>query len=77
MKKTVLIGLLALAATSAFAQGMFIWIAKTSDDPDKLLPGIDPSKVTGTVITAGSSTVYPVSEAIVSMFKEDGFAGQV
>ncbi len=77
MKKTVLIGLLALAATSAFAQGMFTWIAKTSDDPDKLLPGIDPSKVTGTVITAGSSTVYPVSEAIVSMFKEDGFAGQV
>ncbi len=77
MKKTASIVVLALMAASAFAQGKFTWIAATSDDPDKLLPGVDPSKVTGTVVTAGSSTVYPVSEAMVSMFKEDGFTGQI
>ena len=77
MKKTASIVVLALMAVSAFAQGKFTWIAATSDDPDKLLPGVDPSKVTGTVVTAGSSTVYPVSEAMVSMFKEDGFTGQI
>jgi len=77
MKKTVLVVALALAAASAFAQGKFTWISAKSDDPDKMLPGIDPSKVTGTIVTAGSSTVFPVSELIASMFKEDGFAGQV
>jgi phosphate transport system substrate-binding protein len=77
MKKTVLITALALMATAAFAQGKFTWIGKTSDDPDKMLPGVDPSKVTGTIVSAGSSTVYPVSEVIASMFKEDGFKGQV
>ncbi len=77
MKKIVLASALVLLAASAFAQGKFAWIAKTSDDPDKMLPGVDPTKVTGTVITAGSSTVFPVSELIASMFKEDGFKGQI
>jgi phosphate transport system substrate-binding protein len=77
MKKIALIVALTLLASSAFAQDKFSWIGKTSDDPDKMLPGIDPSKVTGTIITAGSSTVFPVSELIASMFKEDGFTGQV
>lgn len=77
MKKAVTAGLVLLLATSAFAQGKFDWISATSDDPDKMLPGVNPSKVTGTVISAGSSTVFPVSELIASMFKEDGFAGQI
>lgn len=77
MKKIALIIALTLVASSAFAQEKFVWIGKTSDDPDKMLPGVDPSLVTGTIITAGSSTVFPVSELIASMFKEDGFSGQV
>jgi phosphate transport system substrate-binding protein len=77
MKKIALIVALTLIASSAFAQDKFSWIGKTSDDADKMLPGIDPSKVTGTIVTAGSSTVFPVSELIASMFKEDGFSGQV
>jgi len=77
MKKTTLVIALVLAAASSFAQGKFTWISAKSDDPDKMIPGIDPSKVTGTIVTAGSSTVYPVSEVIASMFKEDGFMGQV
>jgi phosphate transport system substrate-binding protein len=77
MKKIALIIALTLIASSAFAQDKFSWIGKTSDDADKMLPGVDPSRVTGTIITAGSSTVFPVSELIASMFKEDGFSGQV
>lgn len=77
MKKIALIVALTLLASSAFAQDKFSWIGKTSDDADKMLPGIDPSKVTGTIVTAGSSTVFPVSEQIASMFKKDGFSGQV
>jgi phosphate transport system substrate-binding protein len=77
MKKIALIVALTLLASSTFAQDKFSWIGKTSDDADKMLPGVDPSKVTGTIVTAGSSTVFPVSELIASMFKEDGFAGQV
>jgi len=77
MKKFIIIMVLAFMAVNTFAQGKFTWISNTSDDPEKMLPGIDPSKVTGTIVTAGSSTVYPVSEVIASMFKEDGFMGQV
>ncbi|MBN2875772.1 MAG: phosphate ABC transporter substrate-binding protein PstS family protein [Spirochaetales bacterium] len=77
MKKMVTIATLLLLVTTVFAQGKFGWISKTSDDPDKMLPGVDPSKVMGTIITAGSSTVFPVSELIASMFKEDGFSGQI
>lgn len=77
LKKMVTIATLLLLVTTVFAQGKFGWISKTSDDPDKMLPGVDPSKVMGTIITAGSSTVFPVSELIASMFKEDGFSGQI
>lgn len=77
MKKTILIAALVLLATSAFAQTKFAWISRTSDDPDKLLPGVNPTLVQGTIVTAGSSTVFPVSEVIATMFKEDGFTGQV
>lgn len=77
MKKTILIAALVLLAASAFAQTKFPWISRTSDDPDKLLPGVNPTLVQGTIVTAGSSTVFPVSEVIATMFKEDGFSGQV
>ncbi|MFH2115578.1 MAG: substrate-binding domain-containing protein [Spirochaetota bacterium] len=77
MKKSLLIAALVVLAGSAFAQGKFTWLSKTSDDPDKMLPGVNPSLVSGTIVTAGSSTVFPVSEVIATMFKEDGFTGQV
>ena len=33
--------------------------------------------MSGDIITAGSSTVFPLSEAIAEQFKKDGFAGQI
>lgn len=41
------------------------------------LPEIDPSTVKGNVTTAGSSTVYPLSEAVVNLFESEGYTGQV
>jgi len=77
MKKTLLVALLVLAAATTFAQGKFTWIDPVSDDKDKILPGVNPSKVQGSIITAGSSTVFPLSEAIAERFAKEGFAGQV
>lgn len=77
MKKRLLVAMLALVASVTFAQGKFAWIDPISDDKDRILPGVNPSKVQGSIITAGSSTVFPLSEAIAERFAKEGFAGQI
>jgi phosphate transport system substrate-binding protein len=42
-----------------------------------MLPGVDPTKVKGNVVTAGSSTVYPLSEAIAGRFKKEGYTDTI
>ncbi|MFA5545662.1 MAG: PstS family phosphate ABC transporter substrate-binding protein [Sphaerochaetaceae bacterium] len=41
------------------------------------LPGVNPLKVRGNIITAGSSTVYPLSERMAERFKEEGYNGTI
>ncbi len=41
------------------------------------LPGVNPLKVRGNIITAGSSTVYPLSERMAERFKEEGYGGTI
>lgn len=41
------------------------------------LPAIDPLSLTGDVVTAGSSTVYPLAERVVEEFQADGFSGDI
>jgi phosphate transport system substrate-binding protein len=41
------------------------------------LPAVDPLAVTGDVLTAGSSTVAPLSERIAERFRDDGYAGNI
>lgn len=77
MKKTILAAALALAAFGALAQGKYGWLDSFSEDPDKILPGVDPQKVVGSIVSAGSSTVYPLSEALAERFKKEGFGGQI
>lgn len=36
-----------------------------------------PAAVTGDIISAGSSTVYPLSERMAERFKEEGYAGNI
>ena len=41
------------------------------------VPEVDPADVNGNIISAGSSTVYPLSEAIVDLFKDEGYTGEM
>jgi phosphate transport system substrate-binding protein len=41
------------------------------------LPEVDPAELSGNIVTAGSSTVFPLSEAMAARFEAEGFAGQI
>ncbi|MGC8781037.1 MAG: PstS family phosphate ABC transporter substrate-binding protein [Anaerolineae bacterium] len=41
------------------------------------LPPVDPLKVTGDIRTAGSSTVFPLSERIAERFRDEGYKGNI
>jgi phosphate transport system substrate-binding protein len=45
--------------------------------PTITLPEVDVLAAEGNVLTAGSSTVFPLSTAVAALFKEEGFAGDV
>ncbi|KGE72725.1 PstS family phosphate ABC transporter substrate-binding protein [Spirochaeta lutea] len=86
MKKALTIMSLLLLASGVFAggqnegaaaqnQGPWAWITEESDDA--LLPGVNPLLVRGDVITAGSSTVYPLAEAMAERFKNEGYPGTI
>jgi phosphate transport system substrate-binding protein len=80
MKKIAIVAVLLLVAAASLlsAQSMkkgFEWVTKQSDDP--LLPGVNPLKVSGGIISAGSSTVYPLSERIVERFADEGYKGSI
>jgi phosphate transport system substrate-binding protein len=42
-----------------------------------MLPEVNPGDVTGNIVTAGSSTVYPLSEAMADLFRSEGYAGDI
>ncbi len=55
-------------------------LAPASDSPaagDGALPDVNPLEVTGPIVTAGSSTVYPLSEAVAEMFRDEGYADNI
>jgi phosphate binding protein len=41
------------------------------------LPEVDPLEVTGDIITAGSSTVFPLTESMAERFKDEGYADNI
>lgn len=41
------------------------------------LPEVNPLEVTGDIIAAGSSTVFPLIEAIAERFTDEGYAGNI
>ena len=41
------------------------------------LPAVDPLSVTGDILAAGSSTVYPLSEHMAELFREEGYSGNL
>jgi phosphate transport system substrate-binding protein len=47
------------------------------DEAAGMLPEVDPAAVSGQVVTAGSSTVFPLTERMVLRFADEGFSGDV
>ena len=41
------------------------------------LPDVNPLDLSGAIVTAGSSTVYPLAERIAERFKDEGFSGNI
>ncbi|MBX3060731.1 MAG: PstS family phosphate ABC transporter substrate-binding protein [Anaerolineae bacterium] len=41
------------------------------------LPDVDPLAVTGDIITAGSSTVFPLTERMAERFRQEGYGGNI
>lgn len=41
------------------------------------LPEVDPLEVTGDIVTAGSSTVFPLSERMAERFQDEGYSGLI
>lgn len=41
------------------------------------LPEVNPLEVTGDIIAAGSSTVFPLTEAMAERFRDEGYAGNI
>lgn len=46
-------------------------------DEPTALPQVDPASVTGDIVTAGSSTVFPLSERMSELFQQEGYTGNV
>ena len=61
------------AGGSVMSSG-FEWVLDNDIDG---LPEVDPSLVMGDIITAGSSTVFPLSERMAERFKDEGYAGNI
>lgn len=49
------------------------------DDMDGVggLPLVDPLEVTGDIVAAGSSTVFPLAEAMLARFEDEGYGGNM
>jgi phosphate transport system substrate-binding protein len=41
------------------------------------LPQVDPLAVAGDIISAGSSTVFPLSERMAELFRDEGYSGNI
>jgi phosphate transport system substrate-binding protein len=42
-----------------------------------MLPEVNPLEVSGDIVTAGSSTVFPLSEAMAARFQDEGYSGNI
>lgn len=42
-----------------------------------MLPEVDPAAESGNIISAGSSTVFPLAEVMAERFKDEGFGGEI
>jgi len=63
---------------AACGRGRDIPAAPAESSKSTLYSGfVDPRTISGDVATAGSSTVFPLSEAVAEIFREDGYGGNI
>jgi phosphate transport system substrate-binding protein len=48
-----------------------------AEGAEVMLPEVNPLEVTGDIISAGSSTVFPLSEVMAERFTDEGYAGNI
>lgn len=65
------------STTTTTAGGTETTTTTSDSSSDGMLPLVDPLDVTGDIVTAGSSTVFPLSEAMVARFIDEGYGGQI
>lgn len=65
------------AATPIQAEKLTPTSAPIRVEPSIELPQVDPLSVTGDIVAAGSSTVYPLEERMASRFKDEGYNGLI
>lgn len=51
--------------------------AETNPADGLMLPEVDPLAVTGDIVTAGSSTVFPLTERMAERFHQEGYGGNI
>jgi phosphate transport system substrate-binding protein len=69
-----ILSVLVAACGGATANETIATESVVSDDPMAMYL---PDAVTGDVITAGSSTVFPLSERMAELFQQEGYAGNI
>lgn len=65
------------AATQSVAQPTTPAATQSPQLEEGMLPEIDPADVSGNIVTAGSSTVFPLTERMAERFNDEGFAGKI
>ncbi|HXF60498.1 MAG TPA: PstS family phosphate ABC transporter substrate-binding protein [Caldilineaceae bacterium] len=51
--------------------------AQAGEGGEDVLPEVNPLEVSGDIITAGSSTVFPLTEAMAERFTDEGYSGNI
>ena len=52
-------------------------VTEVMESEGHTLPMVDPLDITGNIVTAGSSTVFPLSERMAERFVDEGYGGQI
>ncbi len=67
------------ASEAALKEAQMKWLDAMSTDLSarSLLPDVNPLELTGNIVAAGSSTVFPLEEAMANRFIDEGFAGNL
>jgi phosphate binding protein len=75
--ESVLINTALIEAADIEASNGVIHVINQVLIPAVQLPEVDPLAVSGDIITAGSSTVFPLTSALAEQFEADGYTGTI